>query len=229
LFYKRRNEYEKALQMYAKVIQIAPEWYGTYVNIGSIYDEMGQYEKAIDPLEKSIAIRPSYPGYVNLGAAYFGMNKFDDAAKAYEQANKLDPQQHLTWGNLGAALYYGGKKDQATGPEQKAIELALAELKVNPHDPDVLSSLAGYYSMLGDRKNAMLYLTQALQFGHNNKDVLLDAAGVYNQLGETGPAIEWLAKTVQAGYTPEKIRRLHEFDNLASNPSYQQLMNSSHP
>ncbi|MGA7218517.1 MAG: protein kinase [Candidatus Sulfotelmatobacter sp.] len=228
-FYKRRNEYEKALQMYAKVTEIAPEWYGTYVNIGSIYDETGQFDKAIAPLQKSIAIRPSYPGYVDLGAAYFGLGKFDDAARAYDEAIKLDPQQQVTWGNLGAALYYGGRKDQAIIPHRKAIELALSELKINPRDPDLLSSLAGYYSMLGDRKNAILFLDQALRYGHNDKDLLLDAAGVYNQLGDTGLAIEWLAKTMQAGYTPEHIRRLREFDNLVNNPSYQQLMKSSHP
>jgi hypothetical protein len=83
--------------------------------------------------------------------------------------------------------------------------------------------------MLGDRKDSLLYLGQALQYGHNDKNVLLDAAGVYNKLGDTGLAIEWLAKTMQAGYTPEHIRTLREFDNLANNPIYQQLMKSSHP
>jgi len=221
-FYRHRNEYEKALQMYAKVIQIAPDWYGTYVNIGSIYFETGEYAKAIDPLKKSIAIRPSYPGYVNLGAAYFGLGRFDDAVGAYQEAVKLDPEQQIVWGDLGAALYYSGKKDQSVGPHRKAIELALADLKVNPHDAELLSSVAGYYSMVGDRKNALLYIGQALQYGHN------DTAGVYNKLGDTGLAIEWLAKTMQAGYTPEHIRGLHEFDNLADNPSFQRLMKSSH-
>jgi Flp pilus assembly protein TadD len=215
--------------MYAKAVQIAPDWYGTYVNIGAIYFETGQYDKAIDPLMKSIAIRPSYPGYVNLGAAYFGLGRFDDAAKAYQEAIKLDPEQQVVWGDLGAALYYSGKKDQAVGPHRKAIELALADLKVNPRDAELLSTVAGYYSMLGDRKDSLLYLGQALQYGHNDKNVLLDAAGVYNKLGDTGLAIEWLAKTMQAGYTPEHIRTLREFDNLANNPIYQQLMKSSHP
>jgi len=228
-FYRRRNQYDKALQMFSKVIQIAPDWYGTYVNIGSIYDEMGQYEKAIDPLQKSIAIRPSYPGYVNLGIAYYGLKKFDDAAKAYEEAIKSDPQQYVIWGNLGAALYYSGKKEQAVAPHRKAVELALEELKTNPRDPVVLSALAGFHSMLGDRKLALLYLRQALQYGHNDKEILLDAAGVYNQLGETGLAIEWLGKAVQAGYTADKIRSDPEFGNLANTPGYQQLIKSSHP
>jgi tetratricopeptide (TPR) repeat protein/predicted Ser/Thr protein kinase len=228
-FYRRRNQPDKALQMFAKVIQIAPDWYGTYVNIGAIYNDMGQYEKAIDPLKKSIAIRPSYPGYVNLGAAYFGMNKFAEAASAYEEAAKLDPQQYVTWGNLGSALYYEGKKNEAMAPYRKAAELASQELKVNPRDPVVLSALAGYYSMLNDREHALLYLGQALQYGHNDKEILLDAAGVYNQLGETGLAVEWLGKAVQAGYTVDKIRSDPEFANLANTPGYQQLMKSSHP
>jgi hypothetical protein len=53
-----------------------------------------------------------------------------------------------------------------------------------------------------------------------------DAASVYNHLGETGLAVEWLAKAVQAGYTRDRIRSLHDFDNLVNAPGYQQLMKS---
>jgi len=45
-------------------------------------------------------------------------------------------------------------------------------------------------------------------------------------LGETGLAVEWLAKAVHAGYAVDKIRSMHEFDNLAGTPGYQQLMKS---
>ena len=212
--------------MYAKAIQIAPEWYATYSNVGNIYNQMGQYEKAIDPLKKSIAIRPTYASYVNLGVAYFGLNKFSEAAEAYEAAAKLDPQQYVIWGDLGDALFHSGKKDQSVMPLSKAVELAKAELKVNSHDPGVLGDLASYHSLLGDRKDALLYLGQALQYGHNDKDLLLDAASVYNHLGESGLAIEFLAKAVQAGYTADKIRSLPDFDNLAAMPAYQQLIKS---
>ena len=225
-FYVGRTQYEKALEMYNHAIQIAPEWYATYSNVGVIYNELGQYEKAVDTLKKSITIRPSYGAYVNLGVAYFGLNKFSEATEAYQEAAKLDPQQYLIWGDLGDALFYSGKKDQSVTPYRKAIELASAELKVNPRDPDVLSSLASYYSMIGDRKNSVLYLGQALQSGHNDKDVLLDAASVYNHLGESSLAIEFLAKVVRAGYSREKIRSLHDFDNLAGLPAYQQLVKS---
>jgi serine/threonine-protein kinase len=226
-FYLGRTQYDKALEMYNHAIGIAPEWYATYSNVGVIYNDMGQYEKAIAPLQHSIAIRPSYAAYVNLGVAYFGLNKYGEAAEAYQEAAKLDPQQYVIWGNLGDALFYSGKKGESAGPYRKAIALALAEYKVNPHDPDVLSSLATYYAMQGDRKNALSYLGKALEYGHNDKDVLLDAASVYNHLGESGLAIEFLAKMVQAGYTADKIRSLHDFDNLAGMPGYRKLIKSN--
>ena len=133
----------------------------------------------------------------------------------------------MTWGNLADARSYGGAKNEALPAYRKAVELASEELKVNPHDPDVLSSLASYYSELGDRNHALLYLGQSLQYGHNDKDILLDAATVYNNLGETGLAVEWLGKAVQAGYPASRIKSLPEFRNLENNPGYRQLMGKS--
>jgi serine/threonine-protein kinase len=226
-FYLRRNEYEKAQLMFQKVIALAPEGYGAYVNLGATYANMGRYTEAIEPLKKSIAIRPSYSAYINLGTSYFGLNQFKEAAAAYEEAIQLNPKQYVTWGNLGDARKYLGAKSDAQTAYRKAVELASEELKVNPHDPDVLSSLASYYSELGDRNHALAYLAQSLQYGHNDKDILLDAATVYDNLGETGLAVEWLGKTVQAGYPADRIRSLPEFRNLENNPGYQQLMSKS--
>jgi eukaryotic-like serine/threonine-protein kinase len=226
-FYYRRSEYQKAIQMFQEVTQVAPEGYVGYVNLGGTYNDVGRYLDAIGPLKKSIAIRPSYAGYANLGTSYFGVHKFADAEAAYEQATRLEPQQYVAWGNLGAAQYYGRARRESAPAYQKALELANAELKVNPYDSDVLSDVAQYYSMLEDRDHALLYLRQALHYGHSEKELLFTAAQVYNQLGETGLALEWLTKTVQAGYSTSKIRDFPSFQNLVDNPRYQQLVSQT--
>ena len=222
-FYLRREQYDKAVQMFQKVIALAPEGYGGYVNLGDAYNYMGRYSESIEPLRKSISIRPSYAGYVNLGVAYGGLNRFANEAAAYEEAIKLNPQEYVTWGDLAEARFYAGSKSEAMDGYRKAVELATEELKVNPHDPDVLSNLANYYSVLGDRDHALLYLQQALQYGHNDKEILVDAASVYNHLGETGVAVEWLRKAVQSGYPASRITGIPEFRNLNDNPGYKQL------
>ena len=209
--------------MFQKVIALAPEGHAAYVNLGATYVNMDRNADAIEPLKKSIAIRPTVAAYVNLGVAYFGLHRFADEAAAYEEAIKLDPKEYVTWGNLAEARYYAGAKSAAMDAYHRAIELAEEELKVNAHDPDVLSNLANYYSVAGQREEALFYLQQALQYGHNDKEILVDAASVYNHLGETGLAVEWLAKAVGAGYPASRVANSPEFKNLENNPGYRQI------
>jgi len=226
-FYYRHSEYEKAAQMFQKVTELAPEGYIGYLNLGGTYNDMGHYSEAIAPLRKSIALRPSYGGYANLGTSFFAEHKFAEAADAYEQATRLEPQQYVTWGNLGEARYYEGKKDQAAQAYRKAAQLAAEQLKVNPRDSDVLSDSSEYYAMLGDRKQALSTLQQALQYGHSEKELLFTAAEVYNELGETGLALEWLTKAVQAGYSPTKFKDFPAFQNLTGNLQFEKLVGQS--
>jgi len=223
-FYYRQAKFSKAIQMFKKVTELAPEAYAGYLNLGGTYNDVGRYLEAIEPLKKSISIRPTYGGYANLGTSYFGVHKFAEASEAYEQATREDPSQYVTWGNLGAAQYYSGEKRKSELAYRKAIELASADLKVNPKDSDILSDTAEYYSMLGDKVNALKYLREALEFGHNERQLLFSAAEVYNQLGETGPALEWLTKAVEAGYSTARIRDLPSFQNLVDNPQYQRIV-----
>ncbi len=223
-FYYRRSDYEKAIQMFQEVTELAPEGYVGYLNLGGTYNDIGRFLEAIESLKKSVALRPSYGGYTNLGTSYFGLHRLNEAVAAYQEAVKLDPKQYVTWGNLGAAQYYGGAKQDAQRSYRTAAELAGSELKVNSHDVDVLSDLAQYQSMLGDRGQALMYLGKALQYGHSEKELLASAAQVYNQLGDTGLALEWITKAIQAGYSPSKFRDLPAFQNLANNPRYQEIV-----
>jgi serine/threonine protein kinase/tetratricopeptide (TPR) repeat protein/TolB-like protein len=228
-FYYRRSEYEKALRMFQKVTELAPENYAGYVNLGGTYNDSGRFLEAIAPLKKSIALRPTYGGYSNLGTSYFGLQKMDEAAAAYDQAVKLDPQQYVTWANLGAAQYYGGAKPQAAVSYRKAIDLAAEELKVNPRDVEVLSDLSEYYAMLNDKKQALAYLGQAFRYGHSEKELLASAAEVYNQLGVTGLSLEWMTKAIQSGYSTSKFRDSVVFRNLVDNPRFQEIVGKAQP
>jgi len=228
-FCYRRGDYSKAIEMFRKVTELAPEGYVGYLNLGGTYNDVGRYLDAIEPLKQSIALHPSYGAYTNLGTSYFGLHVFNHAIVFYQKAIDLDPHQYVTWGNLGAAQYYDytGHRDRSGVAYRRAIELACADLKVNPNDSDVLSDVAQYYSMLGDKTRALDYLRQALQYGHGQKQLLFSAAEVYNQLGETGLALEWLTKAVHAGYSPSRIRDLPSFENLVDNPEYRQLLSQA--
>jgi serine/threonine-protein kinase len=223
-FYLRQNDYAKGAELFKRVTELAPEGYAGYVNLGVAYTNLHRYPESLDSLRKSLLLRPTYAAYVNIGTVYWNQHDYGQAATNYEQALKINDKQYVTWGNLGEARYYAGAKSEAMPAYRKAAELAAEELKVNPHDTDVLGDLANYYSMMGQKKESLDYLEQALQYGRNDKQVLAVAAMVHNQLGETGLALEWLSKAVQAGYPRDDLRTVPAFISLSSNPRFQELM-----
>jgi serine/threonine-protein kinase len=223
-FYLRQNDYAKGAELFRKVTELAPEGYAGYVNLGVAYTHLHRYPEALDSLKKSLLLRPTYAAYVNIGTVYWNQHDYGQAAANYQEALKINDNQYVTWGNLGEARYYSGAKNEAMTAYRKAADLAAEELKVNPHDTDVLGDLANYYSMMGQRKESLGYLEQAFRYGRNDKQVLAVAAMVHNQFGETGLALEWLSKAVQAGYPRDDLRTVPAFISLSSNPRFQELM-----
>ncbi len=223
-FYIAQAEYDKAAAMYRRATELDPENYLPWNNLGSALLYAGKDDEATPAFEKSIALRPSTDGYNNLAVAQFRLHRFKNSALNFKEALKFDDNNYQTWGNLGDAFYYGGDTSSAMDSYRKAIALAEPQLKVNPRNAGVLGDLASYYSMLGDRKQALSYLDRSLQLGPGDKDLLLNAAVVYNQLRETGVALEWLSKALAAGYSRSVIATGAPFDNLHDNPRYQALM-----
>jgi eukaryotic-like serine/threonine-protein kinase len=217
-FYLRQGDFAKARTMFQKVTELTPEGFRGYANLGATYLGEGRYQDAVQPLERSLALRPTYATYSNLGTAYYHARKYDDAARTYQQAVKLNDKNYLMWGNLAEAQYLAGKRNEARTAYLKAIAMAEEGLKVNPHDPQLLKDLADYYAMLGDRSKAFKYLDDALQYSKFDKETLFAAALIHNQFGETGPAFEWLRKAIQAGYPVASVSQSPSIDNLRTDP-----------
>jgi eukaryotic-like serine/threonine-protein kinase len=223
-FYIAQAEYEKAIVMFRRSTELDPDSYVALNNLGAAFLYAGKDDEAAQAFEKSIAIRPTRDAYNNVAVAQFHLHRFKNSVLNFKEALKLDDSDYQTWGNMGDACYYSGDTPAAMESYRKAIPLAEQRLKVNPRDAGVLGDLASYYSMLGDRKQALSYLDRSLQLGPGDKDLLLNAAVVYNQLRETGTALEWLSKALAAGYSRSVVATGAPFDNLHENPRYQALM-----
>src|SRR5947209_12270817 len=58
-------------------------------NDGNRHDKKGEYQNAIDDYNKAIHSEPTCAAsYINLGATYFEMERFDDSVKALFEAAK---------------------------------------------------------------------------------------------------------------------------------------------
>jgi len=222
-FYIQQAQYEKAAQIYQKLTTLAPENPEGYYNLGAAYLFLGRDQDAIAALEKSIKLRPSPAASSKLETAYFRARKFKEAATNYREAIKSDQQNEDLWNNLGNSYRFGGQREQSHAAFQQSLVLANEQLKVNPRDAALLGRVASLYAFLGQKSKALEHLDRSLQIGRGDKDLWYNAADVYNDLGETAVALECLQKAISAGYSPSTIAKAPTFDNLRSNPTFQQL------
>ncbi|MGH9434069.1 MAG: tetratricopeptide repeat protein, partial [Terriglobia bacterium] len=225
LFYFDHGRYEDAARMFKRMIGLAPDSFMGFSNLGGAYLMEGRYSEAIAPLQTSIGIRPHAGAYSNLGTAYYYLHKFMEAARTYEEAARLEPHAYDLWGNLGDAYYWAPReRNRAPAAYEKAVTLARQQLEVNPKDSVVLSYVATYEAMLGDRTEAFSFLARSLQPAPQDPELMFNAALVYNQLGEKDQALEWLAQAVGAGYSAATLRATPNFSNLQGDPRFQKLL-----
>jgi serine/threonine protein kinase/tetratricopeptide (TPR) repeat protein len=224
-FYASRGRYADAVQMFKQVVELAPDSFRGHSNLGATYLAWGRYSDAIPILERSVAIRPTAVGLSNLGAAYFYQRRFPDAARTYEQALRFDSKNFAVIGNLAEAYYWiPAKRAQAISTYKQAIPLAEQAVASNAHDSGMLTTLAVYYAMVGDRTRAVRLTQQGVALAPRDPEILLTAALASAQLRDDDQTLRFLEQSIAAGLNPNRIADSPSLDRFASNSRLKELV-----
>jgi serine/threonine protein kinase/tetratricopeptide (TPR) repeat protein len=228
-FYLRNGRLEEAAQMYMQVTSLVPDSFVGFANLGSTRIQQGRYGDAVEPLEQSLKIRKTGSGMSNLATAYFQSRRYTDAARSLEEATTLDAKNYEIWGNLGDAYYWAPRmRDRAGGAYRKALELGEEQRRVNPRDAHMLSYLAEYHAMLGEKQRAQLRIGEAEKLAPGDPEVLYYAAMVYVQAGDQKKSLEKLERAVAAGYPAAGVRDTPNFSVLGNDPRFRALIAQEH-
>jgi tetratricopeptide (TPR) repeat protein len=196
------------------------------MNVGVTYFNTGQFEMAEQYFRRGLQVVPDDPDlYSNIGTVSFFLGRFNEDVEYTQKAIALRPQKYDYWGNLADAYrMISGNADKAKAAYKQAVFLAEKQLKVNPSDSDVLSSLALYHSRLSDADAARQYLGRALQSSPNDVDILRIACLVHLEAREKQESLKWLEKSVHAGYPREQLVANPELASLRSEPEFGRLV-----
>lgn len=130
------KNYEEAATGLKQLIQTEPNRYEYYSGLGTAQLNLGQYEDAVQTLDKGIQLAQTPtdskedPAKVkatigqmltNQGNAYLKLKKTNEAVGAYEKAAALDPNPGTAYFNLCATMYNTGNMEGAVGACDKAI------------------------------------------------------------------------------------------------------------
>jgi len=130
------NDKAKAKQDLELAMQMDKTNPSIFFAVGTIYDQMGNVEQAVDAYQKAIALNPEYfEANYNLGALYV-----NQAADILDKANDLP---------LDAVAEYDKQKALADEMLNKAVPYLEKSLELNPEDVNTMVSLKEIYTRLG--------------------------------------------------------------------------------
>jgi tetratricopeptide (TPR) repeat protein len=125
LIHQRRRQFSEATARFERAVKIDPSMADAHMQLGVIAREQGRFEDAIGHLKTAIALDDKLAQsdvWRELGAAYFGAGRFEEARAALEKftsRREYDPEG-LYW--YGKTLKQLGQTAQAKEMFERAIE-----------------------------------------------------------------------------------------------------------
>ena len=145
----QKKFFKVAEELYNKILKIDPNHIATHNNLGLIYQELGQYEKAINCYEKVIKIQPDLPApYNNLGNILKELGEFKKALSYYKKAIEIKSNIADIHNNLGIVFKELKEFKKAKNCFQKAIQ-------INPNYTIAHYNLGKIYRELGKHFEAI--------------------------------------------------------------------------
>lgn len=124
--FEREGEWMKAESDFLKALELNPDQPQVLNYLGySWVDQEMQLKRALDMIEKAVALRPE-DGYIvdSLGWAYYRLERFEEATETLERAARLSPSDPTINDHLGDAYWQVNRKREAKFQWSIALELA---------------------------------------------------------------------------------------------------------
>src|ERR1035441_10095577 len=174
-----------AISQFQRGVDHAPDNAIAYFDLGIANMQFDRLDEARKDLETSLKIEPNAGGYSALGTVLLYEGKYDAAATMYRKSIQLNPGDYVAWGDLGAAYQWSGnKRSEATQAFRKAIELAENAHAKDRENPELLIALADYYATVGDSKQSLVLIRQALAMAPENPSIEYQAGDAYENRSE---------------------------------------------
>ncbi len=166
-----KGKYEEAKSILRKLIDKNPANSEYHRIMGQILSDEGDQEEAINSLIDSLKWDPKNGYALTMMGNIFAKfkNDIDTAMKYYDQALKINPDDHLAINNIGANLLQLGKTQEGISYLEKAYAL-------NPNYPNTLYGLFLANDKLGYTLAAFDYAVKCMKASSNPKDGLYHSA-----------------------------------------------------
>jgi tetratricopeptide (TPR) repeat protein len=120
---------EEALESYKKAIEIKSDYSAAWYNIGAIFRERGELNRALNAMNNAINGDGDF-GKMEIANAWeqkcfitLDLDRFQETVEACDQRVQLEPNDSKAWNIKGVALYRLNRLEESLRSFEKAIEI----------------------------------------------------------------------------------------------------------
>lgn len=174
---------EESIKIHQDIIEEYPYSHLAWFNLGTAYQGLKLYEKAVDSYQYAIAIDEKFDyAYRNLGDAYLQMKRYRDAIEALQKVLELSMPEEVIYEAIGYCYDKLKNPAQARFNYKKAVHLNSAESRL-------YYKIAGTYMQEGYWENAVKNLENAMNINRSQPDYHFSIALCFIELGRIKDAV----------------------------------------
>ncbi len=186
IVYNQGGYLNEAIHHYRQAINDDASYMDAYTNLGKVYTDTKEYQKAVDIYKNVLKLSPPLAQlskiHLNLGVAYMGIEQVDKAIIEWKKAIGLSPSYMDAYMNLGAAYQTKNMSDSTRIVWEQALEISPQSVL-----PRVaLARLAGSEGRLSD---AIQYYQETLEMGAEDPRIYAEIGLIREQQEDFKKAI----------------------------------------
>ncbi len=249
--HEAHDDYRKAIEYYKQSYAIEP-YDGTARRIAECYEDLGDYDSALEYIDLAIEGDSTDYNYVGLKAGILdNAGRSDEAIAVMDKCIQMNPEYYACYSMRGMMKEYGEDINGAIEDYSMAIALepndifslrsrgVLYELKgeVQLAEDDFRKvieldtipgdeSTAQYaYFHLGEREKAIAFQDSILVKYGDDMGNYYNAACLYSLMGEKEKSLECLRKSLELGYRNfHHIRRDRDLNNVRDTEEFKAMV-----
>ncbi|MBS4028249.1 MAG: tetratricopeptide repeat protein, partial [Ignavibacteriales bacterium] len=190
--YSEQKQFTEMATVLERARKIIPNDVRINFFLGIAYYRDGKLTESVDPLERTLQQRPNdFNTLSTLALVYDALKRYAESDRLYEEALRVDPENHLILNNYGYSLSARGEQ------LPRAKEMAEKALAKQPKNTSYLDTMGWVHFKLGNYSDAKNFIQQAIEGGDASAEVNEHMGDVFYKLNEVQNAMEYWRKAVE--------------------------------
>jgi len=180
---EQRRILEQAVADFTQAIRLDPNNANFYIERGSTYSGMGDFDRTIADYTQAIRLNPNNAtAYSNRGLTYSEIGDLDRAITDFNEAIRLDPNYDSAYDGRGGVYLFKREYDKAIADYSRVIQL-------NPNFAEAYETRGIAYLFKGDNDRAIIDFTHVIRLKPNFANSYWARGRAYHNKGDLDRAI----------------------------------------